>query len=73
MALTVEHFTRTYAGPAGSTLTAVDDLSFEGPIDTFHKAEPYLAAIQGLSKIVKRVDVKKCLLTETTCACCTIW
>jgi ABC-2 type transport system ATP-binding protein len=30
MALTVEHFTRTYAGPAGSVITAADDLSFEG-------------------------------------------
>jgi ABC-2 type transport system ATP-binding protein len=29
MALSVEHFTRTYAGPAGSLLTAVNDLSFE--------------------------------------------
>ena len=36
-----------------------DGLSFQGPIDTFHKAEPYLEAIKGLSKIVQRVDVKK--------------
>jgi ABC-2 type transport system ATP-binding protein len=28
MALTVEHLTRTYAGPAGSPFTAVDDFSF---------------------------------------------
>jgi ABC-type multidrug transport system ATPase subunit len=28
MALTVEHLTRTYAGPAGSPFTAVDDLTF---------------------------------------------
>ena len=29
MALSVEHLTRTYAGPAGSPFTAVDDFSFE--------------------------------------------
>jgi ABC-2 type transport system ATP-binding protein len=28
MALSLEHLTRTYAGPAGSVVTAVDDLSF---------------------------------------------
>ena len=27
MALSVEHLTRTYAGPSGSSVTAVDDLS----------------------------------------------
>src|SRR5437588_3367333 len=29
MALAVEHLTRTYAGPVGAPLTAVDDLSFD--------------------------------------------
>src|SRR5216110_125401 len=29
MAIAVEHLTRTYAGPAGSPFTAVDDFSFE--------------------------------------------
>ena len=28
MAIAVEHLTRTYAGPAGSPFTAVDDFSF---------------------------------------------
>ena len=29
MSLSVQHFTRTYAGAGGVPLTAVDDLSFE--------------------------------------------
>ncbi len=36
-----------------------DDLSFQGPFDTFHAPEPYLEAVKKLSSIVKRVEVKK--------------
>jgi hypothetical protein len=36
-----------------------DDLSFQGPFDTFHTPEPYLEALKKLAPIVKRVDVKK--------------
>jgi hypothetical protein len=36
-----------------------DDLSFQGPIDTFDMADDYVAALQKLSAIVKGVDVKK--------------
>jgi SnoaL-like domain len=36
-----------------------DNLSFKGPIDTFHKADDYIEAIKKLSGIVKGVDVKK--------------
>lgn len=36
-----------------------DDLSFQGPIDTFHEADDYVASLQKLSAIVKGVDVKK--------------
>jgi limonene-1,2-epoxide hydrolase len=37
----------------------LDDLSFEGPLDTFHNADDYIAAIKKLSRIVKRIEIKK--------------
>jgi hypothetical protein len=36
-----------------------DNLSFQGPLDTFHRPDEFLAAISRLSGIVRRVDVKK--------------
>ena len=36
-----------------------DSLEFRGPIDTFHKADDYLHAIQKLSAIVEGVDILK--------------
>src|SRR5690348_1017275 len=36
-----------------------DHLEFHGPIDTFHKADDYLHAIQKLSAIVEGVDILK--------------
>jgi len=36
-----------------------DNLEFRGPIDTFHKADDYLRAIEKLSAIVEGVDILK--------------
>jgi SnoaL-like domain len=36
-----------------------DDLSFQGPIDTFESPEPYLESLQKLHHIIERIDVKK--------------
>jgi hypothetical protein len=36
-----------------------DDLSFKGPIDTFHRADDYVVAIKKLHGMVKGGDVKK--------------
>ena len=36
-----------------------DNLEFHGPIDTFHKADDYLHAIQKLSVIVEGVEILK--------------
>jgi hypothetical protein len=36
-----------------------DDLSFQGPIDTFQRPEPYLESLGKLHDIVERVEVKK--------------
>lgn len=36
-----------------------DTLEFRGPIDTFHKADDYLHAMQKLSAIVEGVDILK--------------
>jgi hypothetical protein len=36
-----------------------DDLNFQGPLDTFHKADDYVASIKKLASIIQRVDVKK--------------
>jgi hypothetical protein len=36
-----------------------DEIEFSGPFDTFHAADDYLHAIQKLSTVVDRVDIKK--------------
>jgi ketosteroid isomerase-like protein len=36
-----------------------DDLSFEGPIDTFSDADSYLQSLQGLSQIITGIDKRK--------------
>jgi ketosteroid isomerase-like protein len=36
-----------------------DDLDFKGPLDSFHRADDYLAAIQRLAGIIKSADIKK--------------
>ena len=36
-----------------------DDLSFQGPLDTFHNADDYLNAIRRLASIVKTVEKRK--------------
>ena len=36
-----------------------DNLSFRGPIDTFHKPEPYLEALKKLQPIIQRIDLFK--------------
>lgn len=36
-----------------------DNMIFEGPLDTFNKADDYLAATKKLSSIIQRVDLKK--------------
>jgi hypothetical protein len=41
-----------------------DNLSFQGPLDTFAKAEPYLEALKRLGHIVDRVDVKKMFVDQ---------
>src|SRR5215475_6303404 len=33
--------------------------SFRGPIDTFHKPEPYLEALKRLHPIIQRIDILK--------------
>jgi len=39
-----------------------DDLSFQGPLDTFHRADDYLAAIQKLGAIVKGMRHQKTIV-----------
>jgi SnoaL-like protein len=36
-----------------------DDLEFHGPIDTFHRADDYMTAIQRLSSIIQRIEPRK--------------
>lgn len=38
-----------------------DDLEFYGPLDTFHRADDYVAALQKLYPMVENVDVKRVL------------
>jgi ketosteroid isomerase-like protein len=44
---------------AGARKLLHDNLEFRGPFDTFHKADDYLHALQKLSAIIERVDIKK--------------
>ena len=43
----------------GARALLSDDLEFVGPIDTFHRADDYLAAIQQLSAIIQRIEPRK--------------
>jgi hypothetical protein len=36
-----------------------DDLEFHGPIDTFHRADDFLASIKGLWPMVTRIEPRK--------------
>jgi ketosteroid isomerase-like protein len=36
-----------------------DDMNFQGPIDTFNKADDYLEATRKLASIIQRIDLKK--------------
>ncbi len=36
-----------------------DNLSFHGPIDTFHSPEPYLESLKKLHHIIQRIDMKR--------------
>ncbi|HEV2166617.1 MAG TPA: nuclear transport factor 2 family protein, partial [Thermoplasmata archaeon] len=35
-----------------------DDLEFQGPLDTFHRADDYVAALQKLHPMLEKVDIK---------------
>jgi len=36
-----------------------DNMTFEGPFDTFNKADDYLEATRRLASIIQRIDLKK--------------
>src|SRR3989454_4927459 len=36
-----------------------DNLSFQGPIDTFDSPEPYLESLKKLHHIIQRIDMKR--------------
>ncbi|HEX6110206.1 MAG TPA: hypothetical protein VFZ02_12410, partial [Ktedonobacteraceae bacterium] len=36
-----------------------DNMTFQGPIDTFNKADDYLEANKRLASIIQRIDLKK--------------
>jgi SnoaL-like domain len=36
-----------------------DDMTFQGPLDTFNKADDYLEATKKLASIIQRIDLKK--------------
>ena len=36
-----------------------DDMTFEGPLDTFHTADQYLETRKGLAAIIQRIDLKR--------------
>ena len=41
-----------------------DDLAFHGPIDTFSRADDYIAASKRLASIIQRIDVKKVFVDD---------
>src|SRR5260370_28035174 len=36
-----------------------DDMTFQGPFDTFNTADQYLEATRSLASIIQRIDLKK--------------
>lgn len=46
----------------GARALLADDLEFHGPIDTFHRADDFIAAIQQLSSIIQRIEPRKTLV-----------
>ena len=36
-----------------------DNMTFQGPLDTFNKADEYLEALKRLASIIQRIDLKK--------------
>ena len=54
----VDAYTRAWgSGDFGAARQRLhDDLAFRGPIDTFHNADDYLAAIKNLSRMVTGMD-----------------
>src|SRR5215468_2222858 len=36
-----------------------DDMTFRGPLDTFHTADAYLEAVKRLAAIIQRIDLRK--------------
>jgi ketosteroid isomerase-like protein len=41
-----------------------DDMTFQGPFDTFNRADDYLEAIKNLASIIQRVDLKKVFVDD---------
>jgi ketosteroid isomerase-like protein len=56
-----EDFFAAWTGKDFSRARALlhDDLSFQGPIDSFDDADAYVRAIEGLSQIVTGADKRK--------------
>jgi ketosteroid isomerase-like protein len=42
-----------------------DDVSFSGPLDSFHDADSYIGALRGLSQIVQAAQEQKVFADET--------
>ena len=63
----VEQYQRAFGSGDLETARSLlaDDLHFEGPIDTFDRADDYLASVTKLKQIVKGIDVKKVLADDT--------
>ena len=36
-----------------------DNMTFQGPLDTFNKADDYLESLKMLASIIQRIDLKK--------------
>jgi ketosteroid isomerase-like protein len=59
----VERYHEAWTGKDFDTARALlhDDLSFHGPIDTFDRADDYVAALQRLAPMVQGVKVRRIL------------
>jgi len=57
----VERYQKALASQdfTGARALLADDLEFHGPIDTFHRADDYMTAIQRLSSIIQRIEPRK--------------
>lgn len=59
------HNAWTSGDMASARLCLADDLDFQGSIDTFHRADDFVAALTLFQSMLRKVDLKQSFFSET--------